>query len=177
VSIRRCELPVRALHKRYQSEGSYADCYTTVVRGAVSQSQFVEAFYTTPLFKLERLILLVLLGKVSTDEEARRLAAGQSDKFAAWTVEARAEDQLLMCDFMSSTRSCLMTEREERDGDVVTRLYFGSVVVRKADQETGKRKMGLSFKIMLPFHKVYSRGLLAAAKFRVKNATPAATNR
>jgi hypothetical protein len=175
-SIRRCELPPQALHKRYEAECSYVDCYSTVVQGSVSHPQFVEAFYTTLLFKLERFILFLFLSKSSSDEEARRLASGSLNSFAAWTVEARAENQLLMCDFKSSTRSWLMVDGEEDSGDIVTRLYFGSVVVHTLDKNTGKRKMGFLLKALMPFHRLYSHGLLAAAKFRLRNAAAPTMN-
>jgi hypothetical protein len=168
-SIQRCEPPAQALHRRYLAVGDYVDCYTTVIRGAIPHAQFVEAFYTTLLFKLERLILLVLLFKPSTDTDARRLAAGELNAFAAWTVEGRAENQLLMCDFLGDTRSWLMVALEDWDGDVVTRLYFGSVVVRRLNKATGARQLSFFFKLLLPFHKVYSRALLAAAKFSLKH--------
>lgn len=167
-SIKRCDPPANALHKRYEAQGGYVDCYTTVVRGSVTHQQFVQAFYTTLLFKQERLILLLLLGKPSTDWEVHRLASGKTNRFAAWTVEERAENQLLMCDFLSRTRSWLMVAPEVLNGDVATRLYFGSVVVRRKDQRTGELKMTPFFKTLMPFHKIYSRGLLAAAKARLK---------
>jgi hypothetical protein len=171
ISIRRCELPAHALYKRYQVEGAYVDCYTTVIRGAISHAQFVAAFYTTLLFKLERLILFALLAKLSTDDEAHRLATGELNAFAAWTVESRAENQLLLCDFKSSTRSWLMVALEDWDGDVVTRLYFGSVVIPGVNRKTGVRELSIAFKVLLPLHKLYSRALLAAARFRIKNAS------
>jgi len=174
-SIRRCDLPAQALHKRYEADGAYVDCYTTVVRGAISHAQFVQTFYTTLLFKLERLILLVLLAKGSTDEEARRLATGELNAFAAWTVESRAENQLLLCDFQSRTRSWLMIAQEDWEGDVVTHLYFGSVVVPDNNREKGARELGFVFRVLLLFHKLYSRALLFAARVRIKKASWAGT--
>ena len=168
-SIKRCELPAQALHARYIAEGAYVDCYTTVLRGTVSHAQFVESFYTTLLFKLERLILFVLVAKPSTDEQARELSIGELDKFAAWSVEGRAENQLLMRDFMGHTRSWLMVATEDQEGDVVTRLYFGSVIVPTINKQTGKHELGFAFKVLVPFHKIYTRALLAAAKFSIKN--------
>ena len=168
-SVQRCKPPAHALHLRYVAQGAYLDCYTTVVRGAVSLVQFVEAFYTTLLFKLERLILFLLL-KPSTDSDARRLAHGESNAFAAWTVEARTEDQLLMRDFLGRTRSWFMIALEDWDGDIVTRLYFGSVVVASVNKRTGKRELGLPALASLPIHKLYSRVLLGAARMRIKRA-------
>ncbi len=108
--------PDEALHEKYGQAGAYIDCFTTVVSGRVSHSQFVEAFYTSRVFKLERLILKWLVDKPSTDAEAKELAAGTRDRFAAWTVEERSTDQLLMCDYLGQTRSWLMVAACERDG-------------------------------------------------------------
>jgi hypothetical protein len=75
----------------------------------VTQARYVEAFYTTPLFKVERLLLAWFAARPSTDAEAQRLAAGEIATFAAWSVEAREADQLLLCDFKGRTRSWLMS--------------------------------------------------------------------
>ena len=133
----------------------------TEIPASISHAQFVNAFYTTPLFKLERFILTWTVSKPSTDAQAKQLADGLTDNFAAWTVEARTEDQLLMCDFMSRTRSWLMTVPLER----CTRLYFGSAVVPR----TGKSTLELGFRVMLGFHKPYSVALLYAAKLSLEN--------
>ena len=107
-AIRPCELPPAALLGRYAGSGGHADCYVTEVPGTVSHARYVEAFYTTGIFKIERLILRLLAARPSTDVEARQLAEGARASFAAWTVEARAADQLLLADFTGRTRSWLM---------------------------------------------------------------------
>ena len=81
-----------ALLTKYANSGAYADCFATDIPLTVSHAEFVEAFYTGRLFKLERLLLRVFLSKPSTDFQARQLAAGELNEFAAWRVEARAED-------------------------------------------------------------------------------------
>lgn len=156
-------LPLHALLQRYQRNGAYADCYCIELPAPVSHEAFVAAFYTTPVFKLERLLLHWLLKKPSTDAEARTLAAGARDAFAAWTVEARAPDQLLMCDVAGRTRSWLMTERAAQG----TRLFFGSAVVPRVDRATGRSQMGAGFHALLGFHKLYSRVLLRSAARRL----------
>jgi len=60
---------------------------------------FVEAFYATALFKLERWLLRFLVARPSTDAEAHELARGERYSFAAWSVEARTPDQVLLRDF------------------------------------------------------------------------------
>ena len=150
--------PDEALHAKYGRAGAYFDCFTTVIPGRVSHSQFVEAFYTSRVFKLERLILKWLVDKPSTDAEAKELAAGARDRFAAWIVEERSTDQLLMCDYLSQTRSWLMVAACERDRLPATRLHFGSVVV-------SVRRF--PFNVLLGFHRLYSRVLLNSARARL----------
>lgn len=157
--IEPCELPPTALLRRYRDAGAYTDCYTTQIDASVSHSEYVEAFYTTFVFKLERFLLKWLVSKPSTDAEAARLARSEIDSFAAWTVEGRAPDQVLMADYMGRTKSWLMVAPS---GDSRTRLYFGSAVV-PARGKAGKRELGFSFGALLGFHRVYSHVLLGAA--------------
>ena len=76
-------LPGNALLQKYARSGAYTDCFHTDILDNVSLTDYVEAFYTTWLFKLERVILKVLVKKPSTDEQAKQLVAGEIDRFAA----------------------------------------------------------------------------------------------
>ena len=161
-------LPADALLTKYRKSRAYTDCYSTDIARTVSHAEFVEAFYTGRLFKLERLLLRVFLSKPSTDLQARQLAAGELNEFAAWTVEARAEDQLLLRAVDGRTRSWLMVSTTDVPSG--TRLYFGSALLlsRKAgNASTGKPMMGFLFKALLGFHNFYSRALLSAAARRL----------
>ena len=164
--IRPCELPATALLRRYDGDGGYADCFCTDLDAAVTQAAFVEAFYCTWLFRLERMVL-TLAGRPASDEQVRALAAGTAEAFAAWTVEARAPDQLLLCDALGRTRSWLMCEASGPG----TRLYFGSAVVPRRDA-AGQARMGPGFKALLGLHTLYSRALLHAAARRLRVAPP-----
>jgi hypothetical protein len=161
--VRPCELPADALLQRYRASGAYADCYTTTLAHAVSHAEYVQAFYTTAVFKLERLILRVFAARPSTGAQAAALARGALDRFAAWSVEASAPNQLLLCDFTGRTRSWLMVAPL----DAGTRLYFGSAVVPVRDARSGESRMGFGFRALLGFHKLYSRLLLSAARARL----------
>jgi hypothetical protein len=165
--IQTCSLPENALLKRYQETGTYTDCYVSEIKGEISHSQYVEAFYTTPLFKLERLLLRVFVARPSTDKEAHELAEGNRDNFAAWNLEARAGDQLLLTDFQGRTRSWLMSVVDTSKNS--TCLYFGSAVVPIVDRKTGESRMGPLFSGLLGFHRLYSRALLRLAISRLKN--------
>src|SRR5450631_449653 len=108
-SIQACELPDDALLRRYLSRGAYADCYVTELARPVCHAEYVEAFYTTAVFRLERLLLSWFVARPSTDAQAGELATGKLASFAAWSVEAREPNQLLLSDFRGHTRSLLMS--------------------------------------------------------------------
>ena len=173
--IHRCELPPDALLRRYSAVGegdrsqAYTDCYSTQVASVVGLREFVLAFYTTPLFRIERWIL-ALIGRPSSDEQAAELSQGDLREFAAWTVEDRNGTQLLMCDFRGLTRSWFMVAEADSDGAPVTALYFGSAVVTNRRSGREKPEHGWLFRFLLGFHKLYSKALLAAASRRIRNA-------
>ena len=165
-SVRLTEVPPHSLLSRYVGSGAYVDCYDTEVSGAVSHAQFVEAFYSTPLFKLERLLLRLLASRPSTDAEAKQLARGERSSFAAWRVEARAADEVLLS--AGHTRSWLMVGPclVRTSG---TRLLFGSAVVHTPSSKSEGSSLGTTFAWLLPFHRVYSRALLLSAKSRLSS--------
>ena len=171
-------IPANALHAHYAATGGHADCYAADVppsrrgiatpqdeRGGVSLAAFVFAFYTSPLFRLERWILAVVLGMPSTDAEAKAVAVGEAPfdrpgakgcdtaRFAAWTVEARSGCQLVMCDYQGRTRSWFMV----RPGEP-SRVYFGTAI---AASRGGR--IPFAFRALMPFHRLYSRALLWSA--------------
>jgi hypothetical protein len=152
-------VPDHALHASYLRNGAYADCYLIHIDGEIRLAQFVAAFYTSWLFKLERWILGWSVRKPSTDAQARQIASGETTQFAAWTMELRAPDQLLMCDFMKATRSWFMVAPGTQPRS--TRLYFGSVVTSP----------GRSYRWLMGFHRLYSRALLRAARARLARQT------
>ncbi len=169
--IRACALPVGALLSTYLRGGSYADCYVTEVAGPVSHAEYVESFYTTTVFKTERLLLAWFASRPSTDLQARELASGTLCSFAAWSVEARSTDQLLLCDFQGRTRSWLMCAPGRGIHPNGTLLYFGSAVVPAKSTRSEASEMGFVFRALLGFHKLYSRVLLRAAASRLERSS------
>jgi hypothetical protein len=169
------EVPQDSLLGRYVASGAYADCYVTELPAAVTHAQFVEAFYTTALFKLERLLIALFLARPSTDAQARLMAAGQLSSFAAWSVESRAENQLVLA--AGRTRSWLMVTPGSSAAPGHTQLFFGSAVVPPPTTSGVRASMGLVFVALLGFHRLYSRALLSLARTRllrqVTNRTPA----
>ncbi len=164
LNISPCEVPPNSLLSPYNGDSGYADCYQVEVSGLITQAGFVEAFYTSPLFKIERDILTYLARKPASDADARQLAIGQAVKFSAWDVEAQTSTELLLSDFTGRTRSWLMAiPATENKPQLATRLYFGSAVVARSLEVASKPKMGWGFHALLGFHRLYSRLLLAAA--------------
>jgi hypothetical protein len=161
VTVCPCALPVDALLGIHARDGAFTDCYTVELAWTVTQAEYVEAFYTSAVFKIERWLIARLLSRPSTDVDARQLAAGTSSTFAAWSVEQRSPAQLLVA--AGRTRSWLMTVATQRGGQPATRLYFGSAVLPRRNAGSGASRMGWPFRALLGFHRVYSRVLLAAA--------------
>jgi len=168
LSIPSCPIPDGALLAHYIREGTYTDCFMTDIRGSVSLEQYVLAFYTTRVFKLERLILKIVASRPATDDQAQQLAAGSIDTFAAWYEEARNETQLLMSDFRHRTRSWLMVVPMAGDSTMHTRLYFGSAIVPVKNPVTGRPGLGPGFRALLGFHRLYSKVLLYTARSRLE---------
>jgi hypothetical protein len=159
-SVQASGLPAGALLGAYAESGAYTDCYVIELPRLVTQSEFVEAFYTTFVFRIERWMIAVFLSRPSTASEAKRLAVGDLNAFAAWTVEQRAPNQLLLA--AGNTRSWLMVSPGE-PSRTATKLYFGSAVVPRRGADSSASRMGWQFRVLLGFHKVYSQVLLAAS--------------
>lgn len=149
-------LPEGALLRRYVDQGAFTDCYFVDFATPITFAAYVTAFYTSPVFKLERWLIGRLMGRRADDDDARALAEGSAARFSAWTVEARATDQLLVA--AGRTRSWFMAVPLAAG----TRLYFGSAVVPRSNG-----RLGGGFHALLGFHKLYSRLLLAAAASRL----------
>lgn len=157
MSVRQHDLPSDALLQLYaKREDCYTDCFADAAQTTLPT--LIRAFYTTRLFKAERMILRIA-GHPSTDAQAHALADGAAH-FAVWQVEARTTDQILLADASGRTRSWLMA----RDGHV----WFGSAVT---PPEPGA-PLGPVFAGLLGFHKLYSRALLASAVRRLRRPPP-----
>lgn len=168
-SIHNRPFPRGSLLAAYLADKSYVDAYWTEVEGRVSLPEFVYAFYTTWIFQVERWILTWTVDKPSTDEQAQQIAYGNIEAFAAWNLEARNETELLMCDFTGRTRSWFMATPTNTDGGARTRLYFGSAVVPVRDPRTGELSLGIGYRTLLMFHKLYSFLLLYFAKLALQS--------
>lgn len=167
--VQPCEVPLNSQLRAYKDGPGFADCYVAEVPGAVTQAAFIEAFYTSPLFKVERTILQYLASRPATDADAKQLAVGKATKFSAWRVEGQSSSELLLADVTGRTRSWLMAiPVTASDQPARTRLYFGSAVLPRSSNDGQKPGMGWMFHALLGFHRLYSRLLLSAASRRVR---------
>lgn len=143
----------------------YLDCFFVDLPRPVSFENFVEAFYTTWLFKLERLVLW-LAGYRSSDIQARQLAKGETKAFAVWVQQSRSQTQLLMTDINGATCSWLMVAPQ---GDA-TRLYFGSGVRARPGKPGVDGGLPRGYRALMGLHVMYSRALLSVAASQLLRA-------
>ncbi len=141
--------------------GHHTDAYFADIAQEISLPELIQAFYTSPLFKAERLVLRLAARAPSSDADAAALAAGSSQHFAVWTVEARSDTDILLADKGGRTKSWLAVEPLESG----TRVWFGSVVVPV--MKAGKAELGPVFTSLMGVHALYSRALLGVAARRV----------
>ena len=165
------DMPSDALLLRYTQDGAYTDCYCMDLPRDVRLSDYIASFYTTPLFKIERAILALVARRPATDKDAHELALGRVSRFSAWTVEDRADNQILLRDALGRTRSWLMVAPPASGATGATRLYFGSAVVPKSRSASGEASFGFAFHALSGFHQWYSRALMRAAHARLAAAS------
>ena len=147
-------LPPGTLLERYCGKGAYVDCLECQVPQVVNLALLIGAFYNSRAFRPERWAIGALLGLRATNADVAMLAAGETERFSAWTVEARTGSQIVMCDYQGRTRSWLMVA-PNGPGTVVR---FGSAVLA---QPKGYERF--LFKALTGFHSFYARRLLTSA--------------
>jgi hypothetical protein len=85
----------------------------------------------------------MVASRPSTEGQLAQLASGEASEFAAWSVEDKSENQLLLSDFQGQTRSWLMTNDIETEANDCTKLYIGSVVVPVSNKKNGRTAFGV----------------------------------
>ena len=146
----RAELPPSSLLAGLRRDGCHVDCFATTVARPTTLERFVAAFYTTRLFKAERLLLA--------------LARGERDQFAAWKVVGRRDREILLN--AGATSSWLAVEAPAGDG-AGARLFFGSAIRPRRLSPQGEPEFDRLFHALLGTHEFYSRQLLQAAAARL----------
>ena len=154
-------LPDTAFLARYEAQpDTHTDCYHARVAKHVPLERFINAFFNSWLFRIERLILKLSLTKPATDQDIANLANGTSNNMAAWRIEERDDDQILLEVPDTPIRTWPMRE----DAGDHTNLYFGSAILPMRTDKNGKPAMGHIFIMLMGFHQIYARALLYLAK-------------
>ncbi len=152
-------LPQTALLQTYaMRKGHHADCFQTTINSTANLSDYLEAFFASPIMKIERK-LLGLFGYPSSQGDLEKLAHAMSDTFAGWTVEKRDDAQILLSVFGNGIRTWLMCQSDQNQ----TTLYFGSGVVPK-NPEADQPKLGWPVAALMGFHTFYSKLVLWSAR-------------
>jgi len=159
-------LPDDSFLHDYQKNNNFTDCYKVLIHRNVSGLEFVEAFYTSWLFRLERLIIAIFVLRPSTDKQLLKFLRFQRPTFSAWTIERSSAEQWLMCDYQGKTRSWFMVKPFQNES--ITELYFGTAILANAKDKFGNSRLTLFFRLLLLFHRHYAIWLLNAAKRRLE---------
>lgn len=147
-------VPPDSLLGGYSARG-YVDAWAVTLDRPLGLAAFIRAFYESRAFRPER-IVLGFAGLRGSAADLEALAEGGGTRFAAWTVEARRSDQVLLA--AGRTRSWLAVA----PAPAGCTLRFGSAVVACDDG-----RLGPAFAALLGFHRVYSRLLLVSAVRRL----------
>jgi len=179
MSVAPTPIPPGSLLADFGAQDAYRDCFAREVAEVVTLPQLIERFYCSWAFRPER-ILLGLIKRGASSEDARRLARGEIDEFAAWKVVNRrysdnglvAEHGATEASLSERTRTPALEAGTHKNEEILlrdfrgataswlsveplpsggTRLLFGSWV--------GQPDRGL-VKALMPFHRFYSKVLL-----------------
>lgn len=157
------ELPPESLLARLRGPECYRDAFRASLPGEVSLGELVTAFFSSRVFLTERMALH-LIGRGAGQAEIAALAAGETQRFAAWEMEAREENQLLMHDFLDQTCCWLAVSTRGPDGALCGPLPVPEVGRTFIWFGTGVREVGGPIMRHLQgAHRFYARQLLAGA--------------
>jgi hypothetical protein len=163
-AISRAEPPEQSLLAASAgAPGVYADAFRTDIARPVDLPDYLEVFYRTPVFRMERAILAAA-GFRSVDADVSALVRGETDRFSAWRVTSRGPSEILLHDVSGRTASWFLVDPIPSGA----RLWFGSLV--RPAERGGAPRLGRPLRLLLGPHRVYSRILLAAAASRLEQA-------
>ena len=166
MSVNMAPNPEDGFLKDYDAiDGAHTDCFCTDIECLVTLEDFITAFFSTPIFKLERLLLRIFVGAKTTEEDVAALASGEASSFATWETEKRNQTQISLAVHNSPIRTWLKVEPKPETS--TTQLYFGSAVLPTLKDHSGRPKLGVFICALMGFHMLYSRILLWSAKRRL----------
>ena len=141
-------------------EGCSADAFKDNVKFPVSLEEFIQAFFGSNAFQMERTLLKIIGKPYVSPADIKALAASQQTQFAIWQVEAQSDHEIMLKVGNGPIRSWLMVLPEQNGK---TSLYFGSAVLPQDKTKNGTPQIGFLFRALIGFHNFYSRLLLNSA--------------
>ncbi|MFT6557059.1 hypothetical protein [Sneathiella sp.] len=143
-----------------KTPGCQTDAFCFKVDFSVSLEHFIHAFFDSPIFRLERLLIRILTRKQAGLIQVKKLASGTEKTFAVWQVAKRSNREILMKVGTGPIRSWLAAYPDQEGR---TSLYFGSAVLPTKGGKNGSQQVGFLFQATAWFHEFYSRLLLQSA--------------
>lgn len=172
MSLHSGSAPEGALIRRYTtSPGGYSDCFYVDIPADVTLSDYILAFFSTPIFRMERLLLNLIPSGRSNAQCVLDLASGAGERMAGWKTETRNENQLLLAVGNGPIRTWLMVQGNQPANEK-TRLYFGSAVLPTKMTKEGRPQLASVFQLFLSLHIIYSRLLIWWAARDLVRKTP-----
>jgi len=160
MTIQATEIPSSALLYGHVERGEYADAFYTDITYSADLSEYIRAFYSSRVMRVERFILK-FIGKPSSADQVEKLATGEISELAVWSVAERRKNEILLPDSYDRTCSWLMVSYPSTGK---TRLHFGTGVHRMRQQGEGATSLNLFFRATIGFHLLYSKVLLRSAR-------------
>ncbi len=143
-----------------KTPGCLTDAFRCKVDFSVNLEHFIQAFFDSSVFRLERLLIQILTRKQADLTQVKKLASGTDKTFAVWQVAQRSNFEILMKVGTGPIRSWLAAYPDQDGG---TSLYFGSAVLPTKGDKNGNQQVGFLFQATVWFHEFYSRLLLKSA--------------
>lgn len=173
-SVKTTSLPEESFLQSYQAQdGGYADCF--VLEGGEPNApilgDYIFAFFNSPIFRLERVLLKTFLSAPSSTADVEALAFGGGVRLASWQLEERAEDQILLAVKNTPVRTWLMVSPPSPEGGPA-RIYFGTALVPTERDKAGNPTIPAMYRRFIFFHRAYSKLLLWSAGLGLRNAKP-----
>lgn len=167
MTVKAIPLPEGSLMQPYgQIAGGYTDAFQAEVVGEVTLEELIAVFFQTPLFRLERLILALVLRQPTWRRDVEALATGRADHFALWKVEARRPEEVMLAVGSGPIRSWLMVRPST---EARTQVIFGSAILPTRELDNPEvAALPRGYRMFDRLHQLYARLLLAAAARRLK---------
>eukprot|EP00045_Choanoeca_perplexa_P002911 m.27622 g.27622 ORF g.27622 m.27622 type:complete len:189 (-) comp11764_c0_seq1:101-667(-) len=155
--VSRRDVPNGSFLKSMKDEGYNCDTFVLPLPNAppADLNKYIRAFFSSPVFQLERYVLQYAAGISIEDQDIRKCGFEVGDKLGVWGVTERCDNEALALWSQGSTDGCSWWRLEHtREGDPV--LMFGSGI----RTNNASKAYRLAMVPLTQGHYLYSRILL-----------------